>query len=159
MLDKEWIKREIKIKTIDEISEKNLPIFIKPVIPKSFTASVFYTLNDFEKATHGIEKNEEILTSTLINDIKAEARAYLKNGLVLDIALYEGNADINEGKLFLQNFAVMNSKILPEVLVIDIAYSKSLGWFVLEFNACWAAGLNNCKAEKVIDCIIDATKN
>jgi hypothetical protein len=30
---------------------------------------------------------------------------------------------------------------------------------ILEFNACWGAGLNNCKAEKVIECIIGATIN
>jgi hypothetical protein len=158
-LDKDWTKREIKIKTITEITEKNLPLFIKPVIPKSFTASIFYTLEDYEKATKGISKTETILTSTLINDIVAEARGYLKNGHVLDLALYEGNADINEGKMFLQNFADKNLKILPEVVVTDIGYSKSLGWFILEFNACWGAGLNNCKADRVIDCIIEATKN
>lgn len=46
---------------------------------------------------------------------------------------------------------------LPRVVVIDIAYNQEKGWFVLEFNACWGAGLNNCNAEKVIDCIIGAT--
>jgi hypothetical protein len=40
-----------------------------------------------------------------------------------------------------------------------MAYDEQIGWFILEFNACWGAGLNNCKAEKVIDCIIDATIN
>jgi hypothetical protein len=158
-LDQSWIKRKIEIKTISDIVENIFPIFLKPVIPKSFIASVFSTLKDFEEATKGLEKTEELLTSTIVNDIKAEARGYLKNGVVKDIALYEGNADIKEGELFLRKFAEKNLDILPEVVVTDIAYSEKLGWFVLEFNACWGAGLNNCNAEKVIDCIIDATKN
>lgn len=158
-LDTIWTKREIEIKTISEITENSFPIFIKPVIPKSFIASVFSTWEDFENATKGLEITEELITSTIVNDITAEARGYLKNGVVKDIALYEGNADIIEGELFLQNFAEKNVDILPEVVVADIAHSEKLGWFILEFNACWGAGLNNCKAEKVIDCIIDATKN
>jgi hypothetical protein len=52
-----------------------------------------------------------------------------------------------------------NKNQLPRVVVVDIAFSELTGWFILEFNACWGAGLNNCKAEKVIDCIIGATIN
>ncbi len=158
-LDAIWTKRKIEIKTISDVIETDFPIFIKPVIPKSFIASIFSTLEDFENATMGLEKTEELMTSTIVSDIRAEARCYLKNGVVKDIALYEGSADIKEGELFLQQFAEKNLDILPEVVVTDIAYSENLGWFVLEFNACWGAGLNNCNAEKVIDCIINATKN
>lgn len=158
-LDRTWTKRVIEIKTIAEIMEDCFPTFIKPVIPKSFIASIFYSLEEFEKATKGLEKTEELMISTIIDDITAEARGYLKNGKVKDLALYHGNADIKEGKLFLQNFAEMHSVLMPEVVVTDIAYSKNLGWFVLEFNACWGAGLNNCDADKIIDCIIEATKN
>ena len=116
-------------------------------------------MKEFEEATKGLEKTEELLTSTIVNDITAEARGYLKNGVVKDIALYEGNADIKEGELFLMEFAEKNLDILPKVVVTDIAYSEKLGWFILEFNACWGAGLNNCNANKVIDCIVDATIN
>jgi hypothetical protein len=158
-LDSIWTKREIKIKTVSDVIETDFPIFIKPVTPKSFIASVFYTLEDFEDITKGLEKTEELMLSTIVTDITAEARGYLKNGIVKDIALYEGNAEIKEGELFLQKFAEKNLGILPEVVVTDIAYSEKLGWFILEFNACWGAGLNNCDADKVIDCIIDATKN
>ncbi|SHN40625.1 DUF4343 domain-containing protein [Chitinophaga sp. CF418] len=52
-----------------------------------------------------------------------------------------------------------NQKYLPRVVVVDIAYNEQAGWFLLEFNACWGAGLNNCSAEKVIDCIVNATIN
>lgn len=158
-LDQSWIKRKIEIKTIADITEKCFPIFIKPVIPKSFIASVFTSITDFEEATKGLDKSEEILTATIVDDIKAEARAYLKNGVITDIALYEGKANLMEGELFLRQFAEKNSDKLPSVVVTDLAYSEKLGWFILEFNSCWGAGLNNCKADKVIDCIIEATVN
>jgi len=158
-LNKIWTKREITIKTIADINEHNFPVFIKPIIPKSFVASIFYSLEDFERATKGLEKTEGLIISSIMEEITAEARGYLKNGQVKDLALYEGNADIEEGALFLQDFADKHLELLPKVVVIDIAYSRKLGWFVLELNACWGAGLNNCDAEKVIDCIIEATRN
>ncbi|WP_394337843.1 hypothetical protein [Chitinophaga silvisoli] len=40
---------------------------------------------------------------------------------------------------------------------MDLGFNEVLGWFVLEFNASWGAGLNGCRAEKVIDCILAAT--
>lgn len=157
-IDYVWTKRKIRIKNISQINEINFPVFIKPVVPKTFIAAVYYNLEDFRHATKGLDPTEELLISTIIDDIKAEARSFVKDGYIKDLAIYEGNADITEGKHFLQDFVENNLKILPEVVVIDIAYSEKLGWFILEFNACWGAGLNNCNPEKVIDCIIAATK-
>ncbi len=158
-IDNKWTKRKIEIKTIADIDKDSFPIFIKPVTPKAFIAGVFKNADDFDNTLGALEKNEEVLESNVIEDIKAEARAYVKNGIIKDIAFYEGNSNINEGNIFLQNFIEKHLELLPEVVVIDIAYSESLGWLILEFNACWGAGLNNCKADKVIDCIIDATKD
>ena len=48
---------------------------------------------------------------------------------------------------------------LPKSYVLDIGYNKANGWFIIEFNASWGAGLNGCQAEKVIECIRTATVN
>ncbi|OQP68479.1 hypothetical protein A4R26_01345 [Niastella populi] len=66
---------------------------------------------------------------------------------------------MTSGRKFVSDFICVNKNELPKVVVIDIAFSGKTGWFVLEFNACWGAGLNGCKAVNVIDCIIDATIN
>ncbi|OQP62916.1 hypothetical protein A3860_26485 [Niastella vici] len=66
---------------------------------------------------------------------------------------------MQEAEKFVADFITNNKEQLPRVVVIDIAFSEQTGWFVLEFNACWGAGLNSCNAEKVIDCIIGATVN
>lgn len=158
-LDQAWTKRNLTVKTVSTVTENDFPVFIKPVIPKIFTASVFYDLESFKEVIQGLETSTEVLLSTIITSIKAEARGYIKQGKIKDLALYEGNAELTSGVTFLENFAKINQQLLPEVVVVDIAFTEDLGWFILEFNSCWGAGLNNCKADKVIDCIIDATKN
>ena len=158
-LESKWTKRKIEIKEIGQITQADFPVFIKPVIPKLFIAGIFQTLTDFEQVTNGLQESEQVLVSNIVGNIRAEARSFIMDGIVKDIALYEGSGDLIMGKTFLNDFIDINKNQLPGVVVIDIAYSSDLGWFVLEFNACWGAGLNNCKAENVIDCIAGATIN
>jgi hypothetical protein len=158
-LDNKWTKRSIELKQIGQITESDFPVFIKPVIPKIFIAGVFENISAFQQVIKGLQDHEEILVSSIVETIQAEARGFIMNGIVKDLALYEGDADLTAGKIFLSDFVTSNKDQMPDVLVVDIAYNKHLGWFVLEFNACWGAGLNNCSAENVIECIINATIN
>jgi len=48
---------------------------------------------------------------------------------------------------------------LPTTFVLDLGYNEKLGWFVIEFNSSWGAGLNFCKPEKVVECIRAAAVN
>jgi hypothetical protein len=155
-LDKKWTKRNIQLKQIVDLKQVEFPVFIK-VIPKLFQAGVFQTFRAFEGITNGIAESEEILISEIVL-IEAEARSYVLENRVKDIAIYEGAADIKEGRKFVEDFVNEHNSKLPKAVVIDVAYNQSLGWFILEFNACWGAGLNGCNAEKVIDCIIRATE-
>lgn len=158
-LDKKWTKRTVQLKQIGQLSAQDFPTFIKPVIPKIFTAGIFQNIEELKKVADGLQDTEETMVSNIIDIIQAEARCYVKDGIVRDIAFYEGVADLQEGEKFVTDFVAANKEQLPGVVVVDIAFSEQTGWFVLEFNACWGAGLNNCNAEKVIDCIIGATIN
>ncbi|WP_052306895.1 ATP-grasp domain-containing protein [Chitinophaga pinensis] len=158
-LEPNWVKRGIRAIQIKDIQPTNFPAFIKPVIPKLFLAGIFHKPEDFNAVTQGLQDTEAILVADIIRDIQAEARGYISNGDIADIALYEGTADLVSGRLFLADFIAKYQAALPAVVVVDIAFSEQLGWFILEFNACWGAGLNNCEADKVIDCIIGATIN
>jgi len=158
-LESKWTKRKIELKQIGQITQDDFPVFVKPVIPKLFIAGIFQTLTEFKQVTVGLQDSEQVLVSSIVGNIQAEARSFIIDGTVKDIALYEGSGDLTTGKIFLNNFIDNSKKQLPSVVVVDLAYSNDLGWFVLEFNACWGAGLNNCKAENVIDCIIGATIN
>ena len=158
-LEHTWTKRTVELKQLGDVKEADFPVFIKPVIPKMFLAGVFQHIADLKKATEGLPDTEEILVSTIIDNIQAEARCYLLNGEVQDIAFYEGNADLAAGKAFITAFATANKEQLPATVVADIAFASQTGWFVLEFNASWGAGLNNCNAEIVLNCILAATFN
>lgn len=157
-LDKKWTKRNIQLRKIDELSTIVFPFFSKPVIPKLFQAGIFKSKADITAATNGLSITDEVIVSDIVG-IEAEARAYVMEGNLMDIAIYEGDADIETGRYFLEKFISYYKPVLPKVVVIDIAFNNEMGWFVLEFNSCWGSGLNNCKAENVIDCIIGATVN
>lgn len=122
-------------------------------------AKVFRTFEAFMLFTRGIGNDEALLISTIIHDITAEIRCFIKDGILKDLALYEGAADIATATDFINAFLHHNNDKLPAVVVVDIALSAATGWFVLEFNACWGAGLNGCAAAKVLACISDATIN
>lgn len=156
-LPEQWTSRRIALKQVHQLQPADFPVFIKSVIPKLFAAGVFSTFAAFKEAIGGILETEEILTSEIIAPIQAEARSFVMNGEIKDLALYEGNADLAAGMVFLHRFLAEYAAELPKVVVVDIAFNDRVGWFVLEFNACWGAGLNGCKAEKVIDCIMAAT--
>jgi hypothetical protein len=158
-LDPKWTMRNIQLKTVSQLTIADFPIFIKPVVPKMFLAGVFQTMAEFEQVSNGLQKTEEVLVSDVIDNIQAEARSFVINDIIKDIAFYEGSADLESGRNFLTDFISNNKDFLPKAIVIDIAFSEQIGWFILEFNACWGAGLNGCKAENVIECIISATIN
>jgi hypothetical protein len=138
-LEDKWTKRIIQLKQIGQLSAGNFPTFIKSVVPKIFTAGIFQNIEDFNKVTEGLPDIEEVLTSTIIPEIQAEARCYVKDGIVMDIAFYEGSADLLDGEEFVSDFVTENKDQLPCVFVVDIAFGEQTGWFVLEFNACWGA--------------------
>lgn len=156
-LESKWTKRHIELKQIKQIDESSFPVFIKPVIPKIFTAGIFQKMDDFKEVINGVASDEEVLMSSIVDPILAEARAFILDGVIRDIALYEGFAELVAGRSFLAEFINSHKDQLPNAVVIDLAFNTATGWFILEFNACWGAGLNNCNAEAVIDCIIEAT--
>jgi len=156
-LDKKWTKRSIQEKNISDIGEKKFPIFIKPVTPKQFKAKVYDSVNEFLQETKGISPAEKILISGIIR-VDAEARAFVLNRRLLDVAIYEGVGELQTGKEFLLDFLKDSTFDLPNTIVIDIGYNSDQAWFIVEFNSCWGAGLNNCDPTKVIEAIIEASQ-
>ncbi|WP_440134476.1 ATP-grasp domain-containing protein [Chitinophaga sancti] len=156
-LEPQWVKRVIHHTTIGALQAADFPLFIKPVIPKLFAAGIFPDLAYFRQAIGSQDETEEVLTSEIVKPIQAELRAFVLAGAIKDLALYEGDADLAGGREFLLRFLASYNEQLPATVVVDLGFNEALGWFVLEFNASWGAGLNGCKAEKVIDCILAAT--
>lgn len=156
-LDKQWTKRTITIDTLGNASNYDFPLFLKPVIPKNFTAKVYNTSEDMASIIAICDQEEEVIISSVIENITAECRAYILNGKIMDIAFYEGSGNADDCQAFLQSFIDHNNTIMPKTLVVDLAYSPHTDWLILEFNASWGAGLNGCDADKVIYCIIESS--
>ena len=81
-----------------------------------------------------------------------------ESGLQVEIsAIYEGEGDLAEAELLVSAFAQAHASDLPRTYVVDLALNPDLGWFMLEFNSAWGAGLNGCDPQKVLHCIAAAT--
>jgi hypothetical protein len=145
------------METVEEVTEANFPVFCKPVIPKQFKARVYQSLNLLLTEAEGLPPQTQLLLSEVIT-IAAEARGFVVNNQLQDLALYEGEAPLEAGERFLSYF-IRTHTDMPKTYVVDIGYNSSTGWFIIEFNACWGAGLNNCHPEKVLECILEATEN
>lgn len=156
--DKSFLKRKITIETIKEINTIDFPKFIKPVTPKLFNASVFNSVNDLKIISKGIKENEKIICSEIIK-VEKEVRSFILDNTIKDLAYYEGDGKLNEPKLFIDSFLKNNTLPLPKTYVLDIGFNHIHGWFIIEFNSSWGAGLNHCVPEKVIECIREATIN
>lgn len=153
-----YLKRKIELKSISQIEEITYPKFVKPVTPKLFKAEVFTSAIELRTKVKGIEEKEYLICSDQIV-VDKEVRSFILNRDIKDLAFYEGNGDIEEPKRFIKNF-LANSKLnLPKTFVLDVGFNEKDGWFIIEFNSSWGAGLNFCKPEKVINCIRAAAIN
>lgn len=155
-LDFKGLKRSVEVLKISDLAEPIFPIFIKPVKPKIFKAGIYNDLNSFFHETKGIEKSEKIIVSSII-DIESEVRAFILHHKILDMAVYEGNADLRSAKAYLTEFLENHRIELPATYVVDLGYNVLNGWFIIEFNSSWGAGLNSCNPTKVMSGIRAAT--
>ncbi len=155
-LDRKWTKRNLSLHSLNQISAEWFPVFIKPLVPKQFKAQVYQNQQELQDQTNGLAPDTQVLVSEIIT-IEAEARGFVLHNQLQDIALYEGNGSLPEAQDFVNDF-LTNVSELPATFAIDVAYADSRGWFVLEFNASWGAGLNHCQPQKVIPCVQAATR-
>jgi len=157
-LPKTWTRREINLLTKRNIENLAFPTFCKPLKPKLFPAKIYSSLSDLVIELENLDDVEIIIQSETI-EIDQEVRAFILNGKIQDLSYYQGQGSIEAPKTFIQDFLKVYAHKLPKTFVVDIGHNISQGWFIIEFNATWGAGLNGCEAEKVIDSIRDATLN
>ncbi len=157
LVEHKWVKRNINIGTIDELNGLNYPCFIKPVVPKTFTSKIYNSHNSIAQSTKGLDSSELVIISSPIT-IECEVRSFILNNKLRDLSIYEGNGDLREAKKFIYSF-LENTSGWPSTFVLDVGYNSKDGWFIIEFNSTWGAGLNGCSPDKVIPCIEAATIN
>ncbi len=169
-LDYSFLKRKIDLIPVSDIQDISFPKFIKPAIPKLYKAEVFNSLEHLQEKIDGIETDKLLLVSDIIS-VDAEVRSFILDGKIMDLSFYEGQGNLEEAKAFIQDFLLQYKDKIPRAFVLDVGRSQetspinqetspiSPGWFVIEFNSAWGAGLNGCNAEKVLPCVLEATKN
>ncbi|OJJ22810.1 hypothetical protein BKI52_00210 [marine bacterium AO1-C] len=150
-----WLKRQLSIVSSNNISQLTFPCFVKPVQPKLFTARVYTSLVALQGVIKGLE-NIPLICSEVVA-IEKEVRVFVLNQVIADLAYYEGSGDLKPPHTFIEDFLQHNTLNLPITFVVDLGYNAILGWFILEFNASWGAGLNGCDPVKVLPCIRAAT--
>ena len=153
-----YLKRKVDISSIADAERILYPMFIKPVTPKLFKAEIFQSAAHLKTKVEDVNRDEQLICSEVI-DVKKEVRSFILNKEIKDLAYYEGEDNIEEARNFIEGFLSDTSLDLPVTFVLDIGYNDTDGWFVIEFNSSWGAGLNFCSPEKVIDCIRAATKH
>lgn len=156
-ISERWSKRKLKIEDLSNTSNLTYPIFIKPLVPKLFTAKQYANYNELCEECRQLDGSTKVMISEIIS-IVSEARAFILNGHIMSLALYEGNNDLDLAKDFLEEFINENISLLPKTCVIDLGYIIDKGWCIIEFNAVWGAGLNGCVANEVVECLIEATE-
>jgi hypothetical protein len=151
-----WTRRRVVQLRLGALEVAHFPCFVKPVIPKQFKGQVYASLADLEGETGDLAPIEAVMVSEILG-VEAEARAFVLDGAVQAVAVYEGAGDVDAVSEFLGRFAKQHLEVLPSAYVVDAGYDAQLGWWVMEFNSAWGAGLNGCDPNKVVACIAAAT--
>lgn len=151
---REDLGRTLSLKTLGSITPGSLPAFVKPVVPKLFRAGVYSNVAALNEECRGLASDTAILVSEIVR-FAAEVRCFVLGNRVLDAALYEGNGIPEEAAEFVTKLA--QRVAFPRAVVVDVGLIPDSGWAVVEFNACWGAGLNGCRAELVLPAIMGAS--
>ena len=154
-IPKEFLGRKLAASSLGALSESLFPAFVKPLVPKQFSARVYLSHDDLGTATEGLEPAERVLVSEPV-ELLAEARLFILKGRVLDSGVYEGRADSLDAVAIGERLA--KTVKLPEAVVLDLGLLAGGEWVFIEANAAWGSGLNGCTAEKVLGAIAAATR-
>lgn len=148
-----FVKRRIWSTCLSKLVSELFPVFVKPVQPKLFKASVYSTLTDLSRVCRGLGPDTALLLSEPV-EFASEYRLFILKDKVLDQACYEGSSPVEGLAEFAYELATTVKR--PKSIVIDVGWTPK-GWSVVEFNATWGSGLNGCRPHFVLPAILEAT--
>ena len=149
-----FLKRQIRRQMLGDIAGISFPSFVKPVVPKQFRGAVYQSSDELAVECLGLSASTAIFVSEPVT-FAAEARTFVREGQVLDSAVYEGEKKAAEAEAFVA--ALTDTMSFPRTVVVDVGFIDGRGWGVIEFNAAWGAGLNGCDPDKVLPAIVAAS--
>lgn len=150
----EFIRRKLRGQALGEILAGEFPAFVKPTMPKQFRGVVYSSVEALREECRGLADETPVFVAEVVSFV-CEVRGFVLDGRVLDVAIYEGRANLTEAGAFVS--ALIEAMELPRAVVIDVGFIAGRGWAVIEFNAVWGAGLNGCDAGKSLPAILAAS--
>jgi hypothetical protein len=151
---KKFLRRSVAQKKLGELTESAFPAFFKPVTPKLFKARIYENIGELSAECKGLSDQTAVIASAPVT-FTAEARCFVLNRAVLDCSIYDGEADGPTAAAAVKE--LVGEIDAPSALVVDVGFIKDQGWALVEFNAAWGAGLNGCRADRVLPCIAAAS--
>ena len=147
--------RAIKAQTLSQGLQGPFPTFIKPLVPKVFRAAIYGDAEALRTETTGLVLDTPVLNSEIVT-FESEARAWVCDGEIKSISVYEGMGRVLDARSFLESFIAHPS--IPRTCVLDAGYIGGRGWALVEANATWGAGLNGCDPAAAATCLEFATQ-
>lgn len=157
-LGSKWVKRKVEVLEANNLKSSDFPTMVRPIAPQTSSPELVSNWASSDPNPRQESRANKLLSAEVIRS-DCEVRAFvLERGLV-DIAYYEGEGDLLMPSRFAEEFLKKFPGVLPRTFVMDMGYNPKIGWFILDFNASWGAGLQNCRPLKVLRCIREATVN
>lgn len=153
-VDAEFLRRRLCKSRLDDVLGATFPLFVKSLVPKQIPSRVYGSAQELAAASVGMEPETELIVADPVN-FSAEVRAFVLDGVILDAALYEGDAPLAAARDFIRR--LLATVRLPRTVVIDVGLLPDNGWALVEFNSAWGAGLNGCDALLVLPAIVAAS--
>ena len=90
------LKRSLTFIPLADAFRGAFPVFVKPAVPKQFSAKVFGTAEELRHEARDLPEDTVVIVSEVVS-IEAELRTFVLNRRVQTSGVYEGTA--NEGML------------------------------------------------------------
>lgn len=157
-IDPLFLKRKIQRSTLDHMRRIAFPCFAKPLIPKIFRGRVFESPFELEEECRQLPSQTGIIYSEIVK-FNCKVRAFIFRGRVMTMAVYGGEGNPEDAKVFLHSFIQVHNGLLPVSYVTDVGYIEGRGWAVIEFSPAWGTELNGCDAKEAVFCIAEASRD
>lgn len=150
----ELLGRAVALARLEEAEAFPYPCFLKPVVPKQFTAKIYRNFEELQTECRGLDGATELVRSEIVT-FMAEARTFLLDGVVQTCAIYEGSGSVADAAAVATQVAARVAFL--RAVVVDVGLLANGTWVFVEANAAWGAGLNGCDPQAVLACLCVAS--
>jgi len=150
------LHRRVGTCRLDAVADLPWPLFVKPLVPKLFTAAVHDGAASVARETEGLDGDTPVLWSEPRRFV-AEVRIFATDRSIHAASAYEGAVPDLAAATALGT-EVLDAIAYDGPLVLDVGRFDDGRWAVIELNEAWGAGLNGCAAAACLPVLAAATR-